>query len=159
MAKTKYPVTPAVRFLKHNKIAFDSFLYQYEEKGGTEQTARELNLEHHSVVKTIVLEDESGNVCIALQHGDREISTKELARIIGCKSLSPCDQKKAQKLTGYQFGGTSPFGTLRKLAVYAEESIFDLEKIYINGGKRGYILGIEPRELEVLAVTKVSVAV
>jgi Cys-tRNA(Pro) deacylase len=159
MAKVKFPVTPAVRFLKQQKIAFDSFIYQYEEKGGTQQTASDLNLDHHSVVKTIVLEDDSAITCIVLQHGDKEISTKSLAREIGCKKLEPCEAKKAGRLTGYQFGGTSPFGTVAKLKVYAEESIFDLDKIYINGGKRGYIIGIVPLDLEILSVTKVSVAV
>jgi len=159
MAKEKTPVTPAIRLLRQAKISFSDHLYPYEEKGGTAVSARELEVDEHAVVKTLVMEDETRQPLIILMHGDREVSTKNLAREIGCKQISPCDPATAQKHTGYQVGGTSPFGTRKPLPVYAEATIFDLERIYINGGKRGYLVGIQPTALEqVLSLRRVNVA-
>lgn len=155
----KFPVTQGIRLLKSKNAQFEQYQYEYEEKGGTSQTAKVLQVPEHSVIKTIVFENESGKGVICLMHGDKEVSAKELARHIGCKTLSPASQEKSMKWTGYQFGGTSPFGTKTQIAIYAEATIFDLETIYINGGKRGFILGIKPSVLdEVLQVERVNVA-
>ncbi len=159
MGKIDFPVTTAIRELKQKNINYVPFLYEYEEKGGTSQTAIELNVDEHNVIKTLIF-NADGELIICLQHGDKEVSTKELARILKVKKVEPADQKSAQNATGYQFGGTSPFGTKKKLNIYAESTIFDLEKIYINGGKRGYILEINPYEIENnYSITKVSVAI
>ena len=136
-------MTSAVRFLRDKSINFNSYEYLYEEKGGTAQTARELNVDEHLIIKTLVLEAD-GNVFLMLMHGNREVSLKELARILRVKSVLPCDAKKAMNATGYMFGGTSPFGTKKKLDLCVEESIMNLESIYINGGKRGFIVEINP---------------
>lgn len=158
MSKNDYPVTTAIRDLRSLKIDFEPYLYDYEEKGGTAQTAKMLGVDEHSVVKTLVM-DSDGEVIIILMHGDTEVSTKELARQIGAKKVEPCDQKSAQNATGYQFGGTSPFGTRKKLKVCCESSILELEKIYINGGKRGFIIGIDPSALQkAFSPVKVNVA-
>ena len=160
MAKDKTPVTPAIRLLRQARIDFSDHLYAYEEKGGTAVSARELGVEEHTVIKTLVMEDETRQPLIILMHGDREVSTKNLAREIGCKQVAPCDPATAQKHTGYQVGGTSPFGTRKPLPVYAEATIFDLKCIYINGGKRGYLVGLEPAALEqVLTLRRVNVAI
>lgn len=159
MGSKKTPVTQAIRLLREKKIEFSDHLYTYEAQGGTAVSARELGVSEHAVIKTLVMEDENRQPLIVLMHGNCEVSTKGLAREIGCKLVRPCDPQSAQKHTGYQVGGTSPFGTRKKLSVYAEVSIFALEKIYINGGKRGYLVGITPAELEqVLDITKVTVA-
>ena len=147
MAKDKPPVTPAVRMLRAHKVAFSDHPYAYEEKGGTAVSARELGVDERSVVKTLVMEDESRNPLIILMHGNMQVSTKELARAIGVKQISPCTPEMAQKHTGYLVGGTSPFGTRREMPVYFEKSIAELERIYINGGKRGYLVGLAPIEL------------
>lgn len=147
MSKEKNPITPAVRMLREAKVAFSDHPYSYEEKGGTAVSARELEVDEHCVIKTLVMEDEARNPLIILMHGDRQVSTKELARVIGVKQVGPCSPETAQKHTGYQVGGTSPFGTRRRLPVYMEEGIAGLEKIYINGGKRGYLVGMAPQEL------------
>jgi Cys-tRNA(Pro) deacylase len=147
MTKQDYPVTTAIRELRQKKIEFEVFLCDYEEKGGTRHTAKELNVPEHSIVKTLVMETEAGKGLIILMHGDCEVSTKELSRVIGAKKVIQANQQSAMKMTGYQFGGTSPFGLRTKLPVYAEKSIFDLELIYINGGKRGFIIGIKPDDL------------
>ena len=160
MSKQEIPVTQAIRVLRANKIEFDCHFYEYEEKGGTHQTAIELNIDEHSVIKTLVLVGDSKEIFIVLQHGDLEVSLKEIARILGFKIVAQCDQKTAMNATGYMFGGTSPFGTKKKLPVYAESSIFDLDKIYINGGKRGFIISIVPDVLsKVLNVKAVSAAI
>lgn len=159
MAKS-FPVTQGIRFLKSKKAEFEQYEYDYHDKGGTKQTSIELSVPEHSVIKTLVFADENGNGCICLQHGDKEVSTKELARQINCKTLSPAPQDKAMKWTGYQFGGTSPFGTKTQLAIYAEATIFDIDTIYINGGKRGFILGMNPNDLlQILKIEKVKVAI
>jgi Cys-tRNA(Pro) deacylase len=136
MPKEDYPITPAVRFLREKKIAFVPFLYRYEEHGGTHQFAAEFNVPDHQVVKTLVFETDQKKPLLVLMHGDREVSTKQMARTIGTKQITPCDVNTAQHHTGYQFGGTSPFGTRRQLPVYAEKTILNLQKIYINGGDR-----------------------
>lgn len=147
MAKEKPPVTTAVRYLRSEKVNFTDHLYAYEEKGGTAVSSRELGVAEHAVIKTLVMEDEGGQPLIILMHGDRQVSTRELARLIGVKQVSPCSPDSATKHTGYMVGGTSPFGTRRLLPVYMEESIAALEYIYINGGKRGYLVGMKPSEL------------
>ena len=160
MDKTSYPVTPAVRLLREKKIAFEPRLYDYKEHGGTARSASELGVPEHEVIKTIVMQTDDRSPLIILMHGDREISTKELARVIGAKSVTPCAPEVAQKHTGYQVGGTSPFGTRRTLPVYAEKSIFDLPRIYINGGKRGFLVAIDPNDIKaILPVTEVQVAI
>lgn len=147
MAKEKAPVTAAVRQLRAEKVAFTDHLYAYEEKGGTATSSRELGIDEHAVIKTLVMEDENRKPLIVLMHGDMQVSTKELARVIGVKLVSPCSPETAQKHSGYLVGGTSPFGTRHPMSVYMEESIASLPKIYINGGKRGYLVGIVPAEL------------
>jgi Cys-tRNA(Pro) deacylase len=160
MAKDKFPVTPAVRVLKQNQVEFTGHLYTYEEKGGTIVSSRELGVDEHAVVKTLVMEDEDRQPLIVLMHGDRQVSTRELARIIGCKSVSPCAPQVADKHSGYQVGGTSPFGTRKAMPVYMEETIADLPRIYINGGKRGFLIGIDPQEaIRLLQPTLVRVAI
>lgn len=147
MAKEKIPVTAAIRQLRAEKVAFSDHLYDYEEKGGTAASSRELGFDEHAVVKTLVMEDECRKQLIVLMHGDMQVSTKELARLIGVKLVSPCTPETAQKHSGYLVGGTSPFGTRQQMPVYMESSIAALPKIYINGGKRGYLVGIDPAEL------------
>lgn len=139
------PETPATRFLREHRIAFSSHPYAYEEHGGTRVSARELGVDEHAVIKTLVMEDEGRHPLIILMHGDRKVSTKELARQAGHKQVSPCDPAVAQRHTGYLVGGTSPFGTRRAMPVYIEESILALPKILINGGRRGYLVEIDPQ--------------
>ena len=160
MDKANHPVTPAVRMLRGKRIVFESHLYAYEEHGGTRRSAEELQVDEHAVIKTLVMETDSREPLIVLMHGDREVSTKKLARTLGVKSVSPCDPGIAQKHTGYQVGGTSPFGTRKPLAVYVEKTIFDVPVIYINGGKRGFLVSIDSNELRrVLTISEVSVAI
>ncbi len=147
MAKEKAPVTAAVRELRAEKVLFCDHLYAYEEKGGTAASSRELGVDEHAVIKTLVMEDESRAPLIVLMHGDLQVSTKELARVMGVKQVSPCTADVAQKQSGYLVGGTSPFGTRHTMPVYMEESIASLPKIYINGGKRGYLVEMAPSEL------------
>jgi Cys-tRNA(Pro) deacylase len=155
-----YPVTPAVRVLREHKIEFAPHLYDYEERGGTRHSAAALGVDEHAVVKTLVMETDARKPLIVLMHGDREVSTKQLARTLKVKTVQPCDPATAQKHTGYLVGGTSPFGTRARLPVYVERTIFELPKIYINGGKRGFLVEIEPRVLrELLPVADVDVAV
>lgn len=145
--EVRAPETPATTFLRQHHVAHSCHLYAYEEHGGTRVSARELNVDEHAVVKTLVMEDETGRPLIVLMHGDRKVSTKNLARQIGAKSVSPCKPEVAQRHTGYLVGGTSPFGTKKKLPVYIEKSILDLPLIYINGGRRGFLVGVQPHEL------------
>lgn len=147
MAKDKTPVTPAVRALRAAGISFTDHPYAYEEKGGTAVSSRELGVDEHCVIKTLVMEDDRKQPLIVLMHGDLQVSTKELARLIGARSVEPCKPETAQKHTGYLTGGTSPFGTKKQLPVYVEETILDLPIIYINGGKRGFLVGIAPADL------------
>lgn len=160
MSKPQFPITSAVRVLKEKNIDFISYLYEYEEKGGTKQTADELNVDEHKVVKTLVFEIDAKECIIMLQHGDKNVSTKELARLIEVKKVEPASQNEALKWTGYQFGGTSPFGTKKNMKVFVEESIMELDKIYINGGKRGYIVEIDPKSLiDVFEINCVKTAI
>ena len=149
-----YPVTPAVRLLRAENVEFRPFLYDYVEKGGTRHSAESLGVDEHSVVKTLVFETHEKKPLIVLQHGDRQVSAKELARQIGVKSVAPAAPDRASKLTGYLVGGTSPFGVRSKMPVYAESSIFDLDRIWINGGKRGFLIEIDPAELKRILSTK-----
>ncbi len=154
-----YPTTPAVRFLRERKVEFTPHIYEYVEKGGTKHSAAVLKVDEHSVVKTLVFETNERKPLIVLQHGDFQVSTKELARILGVKTIAPAPPERANKLTGYLVGGTSPFGLKTKIPVYAEATIFDSERIYINGGKRGFLIEIEPKVLEqVLEIHRVAVA-
>ena len=160
MSKDKTPVTAAIRELRDHKVAFTDHLYEYEEKGGTAVSARELGVEEHAVVKTLVMEDDGKQPLVVLMHGDLKVSTKELARVIGVKTIAPCNPEIANKHSGYVVGGTSPFGTRRKMPVYMEETILSLPKIYINGGKRGYLVGIDPKEaVRLLAPKLVKVGI
>ena len=147
MAREKPPVTAAIRELRAHKVEFSDHLYVYEEHGGTALSARALGVPEHDVVKTLVLEDEARNPLIVLMHGDLKVSTKELARVIGVKTIAPCTPETANRHSGYMVGGTSPFGTRKRMPVYLEGTILDLAKIYINGGKRGYLVGIKPGEV------------
>ena len=159
MAKVKSPVTAAIRVLRQAGVAFGEHPYDYEEKGGTAVSARELGVAEQSVVKTLIMEDDSKAPLVVLMHGDRQVSTKELARQIGARSVSPCAPETAQRHSGYLVGGTSPFGTRKAMPVYVEESILALGKIYINGGRRGYLVGIAPEVLtRLLAATPVQCA-
>ena len=160
MSRDKGPVTPAVRVLRDAGVEFTEHPYKYEDRGGTAVSARELKVDEHTTVKTLVMEDEEKKPLIILMHGDREVSTKELARIVGAKRVTPCTPDTAHKHTGYMVGGTSPFGTRKTLPIYVEETILDLPKIYINGGKRGYLVGIDPRDLaRVLKPVSVKVGI
>ena len=141
------PETPAIRFLKSHKIAFSSHVYAYEEHGGTRVSARELNVDEHAVVKTLVFEDENARPLIVLMHGDSKVSTRELARQIGCKKVEPCSPEAANRHTGYLVGGTSPFATRKLMPIYLEKTILDLPLIYINGGRRGFLVGVQPHEI------------
>ena len=154
MSKEKFPVTPAVRWLRDRKIPFTEHLYAYEERGGTAVSARELGVDEHAVVKTLVMEDDAGQPLIVLMHGDREVSTKELARDLGVRSIRPCNPAAANRHTGYLVGGTSPFATKKPLPVCMESSILALSRIYLNGGKRGFLVGIDPQEVAKLLDAK-----
>jgi len=154
MSKEKFPVTPAVRLLRDRKIPFTEHLYAYEERGGTAVSARELGVDEHAVVKTLIMEDDTGQPLIVLMHGDREVSTKELARVLGVRSIRPCAPEVANRHTGYLVGGTSPFATRKLLPVCMESSILTLPRIYLNGGKRGFLVGIEPKDVEQLLQPK-----
>ena len=152
-------VTPAIRVLRASNVPFTEHLYRYEERGGTRVSARELGVDEHVVIKTLVMQDERKQPFLVLMHGDREVSTKSLARQIGAKAVEPCDAAVAGRHTGYQVGGTSPFGTRKELAVYVEASILDLPRIYINGGKRGFLVALAPADLvRVLSPTTVEAA-
>ncbi|MEK9137255.1 MAG: Cys-tRNA(Pro) deacylase [Bacteroidota bacterium] len=155
-----YPVTAAIRFLREKKIPFIPHIYTYEEHGGTRASAEALKVDEHAVIKTLVMQTDERKPLLVLMHGDREVSSKQLARVLGAKRVEPCESATAQKHTGYLLGGTSPFGTLKQLPVYAETSIFPLQKIYINGGKRGFLVEISTADLRrALPVTEVQVAI
>ena len=139
--------TPATQLLKQRGIAFSEHPYDYEEHGGTAVSARELGVDEHAVIKTLVMQDEATKPLIVLMHGDRKVSTKNLARQTGRKSIEPCKPDVAQRHSGYLVGGTSPFATKKTMPVFVEDSILVLDKIYINGGRRGYLVGIAPQVL------------
>lgn len=156
----KFPVTPAIRVLRQHKVAFTEHLYAYEEKGGTTVSARELGVDEHAVIKTLVMEDERHQPMVILMHGDCEVSTKNLARLLNVKTIAPCVPDMANKHSGYVVGGTSPFGTKRVMPVYMERGVLDLTKIYINGGKRGFLVGLNPQDVQaILQPVLVEVAI
>lgn len=155
----KPPVTAATRALRVARVEWSDHLYEYEEHGGTSVSARELGVDEHAVVKTLVFQDDSKKPLVVLMHGDLQVSGRELARAIGARSAEPCLPEVAEKHSGYRVGGTSPFGLRKPIPIYAQASIRDLPRIYINGGARGYLVGISPLELErVLGVHWVDVA-
>ena len=157
--KDKHPVTNAVRMLREHKVDFTHHPYEYEERGGTAVSARELGVSEHAVIKTLVMEDDARRPMIVLMHGDREVSTKALARIAGVKTIAPCAPAVADRHSGYQVGGTSPFGTRRTMPVYAQRTLADLPRVYVNGGKRGYLVGMAPADLvRILAPALVDIA-
>ena len=156
----EYPITQAIRFLREKKVDFVPHLYDYIEKGGTAESARQLSVNEHAIVKTLVFETNEKKPMIVLMHGDRQVSTKNLARHIGVKSVEPATPERASKWTGYLVGGTSPFGTRTAMPVYVEKTIFELDKIYINGGKRGFLVEIEPVILkDMLTLEEVDVGI
>jgi Cys-tRNA(Pro) deacylase len=146
--------TPATQFLRRHGVAFTEHAYEYVDHGGTAESSRQLGVDEHSVVKTLVMQDERAQPLIVLMHGDRQVSTKALAREIGVKSVEPCKPEVAQRHSGYLVGGTSPFGTKKAMPVFVEASILLLPKICINGGKRGYLVGLDPRLLTTLVEAK-----
>ena len=143
---TKYTVTQAVRALRAANVAFEAHEYAYVEKGGTAASSAALGVPEHQVVKTLVLEDEAKEPLIVLMHGDKQVSTRNLARQIGARSVQPCKPEVADRHSGYQVGGTSPFGTRRAMKVYMERTILDLPRIWINGGRRGFLVSLDPKE-------------
>ena len=153
-------VTPATQWLRRHGVAFTEHPYDYVEHGGTAESARQLGVDEHAVIKTLVMQDERTRPLIVLMHGDRQVSTKNLARAIGCKSVLPCSAEVAQRHSGYQLGGTSPFGFKREgVPVYVQASVLALPRIFINGGRRGLLVGIEPKLLtELLAALAVDCA-
>lgn len=157
---SKTPSTPATRLLRQHKVPYTEHPYRYEEHGGTTVSARELGVDEHAVVKTLVMEDDAGAPLVVLMHGDREVSTKALARQLGRKTVQICKPDVAQRHSGYLVGGTSPFGTRKAMPVHVERTILDLPKIYVNGGSRGFLVGIAPADLaRVLSPVPVDVAI
>jgi Cys-tRNA(Pro) deacylase len=152
--------TPAIHALRRHHVPFTEHTYRYEPHGGTRVSSRELAVSEHAVIKTLVMQDETGRPLIVLMHGDREVSTKALARAIGVKTVEPCAPDVAEKHTGYLVGGTSPFGTRKTLPVYVERTVMDLEAVYVNGGRRGFLVRLAPRAFEqVLGATAVDAAI
>jgi Cys-tRNA(Pro) deacylase len=151
--------TPAIHFLRKHGVAFTEHPYRYEEHGGTRVSSRELGVDEHAVIKTLIMQDDAKQPLIVLMHGDREVSTKQLARQLERKAVEPCDPVVAQRHTGYAVGGTSPFGTRKTLPVYVERTVLELERIYVNGGRRGLLVSVAPVELlRVLHATAVEAA-
>ncbi|HKP68878.1 MAG TPA: YbaK/EbsC family protein, partial [Pyrinomonadaceae bacterium] len=144
---------------REKNVTFVPHLYKHVEKGGTAESARQLGVDEHSVVKTLVFETSEKGALIVLMHGDKEVSTKNLARNLGVKSVTPATPDKASKITGYLVGGTSPFGTRTKLPTFAEKTIFELERIFINGGKRGFLVEIHPSVLISIDAQEVEVGI
>lgn len=155
----KTPVTMAIRALRAGKVAFEPHLYTWEAHGGTRASSEALGVDEHAVIKTLIFEDDAAKPLCILMHGDREVSAKQLARVIGVKSVAPCKPEVADRHSGYQVGGTSPFGLKRAMPIYMERTISELPRIYINGGARGFLVAIDPREaVRVLTPTLVDVA-
>lgn len=146
--------TPATQLLRRHQIAFTEHVYDYVEHGGTGESSRQLGVPEHEVVKTLVMQDENARPLIVLMHGDRQVSLKELARQIPCKKVEPCKPEVAQRHSGYMVGGTSPFGTRKEMPVYVEQTVLALPRILINGGRRGFLIGIEPAVLTALLGAK-----
>ncbi len=160
MSRDKSPVTPAVRALREAGVPFTEHPYRYVEHGGTASFAREFGVDEHAVIKTLVMEDDAKKPLVVLMHGDREVSTKEIARVLGVKTVQPCTPETAERHSGYMVGGTSPFGLRKPIPVYVEGTILELPRIYINGGKRGFLVGLDPKELaRVLKPTPVRVGI
>lgn len=159
MRKEELPVTHAVRFLKENNIQFFPHFYKYQEHGGTGVASRELKADEHIIIKTIMFLTDTGVPLLVLMHGDMEVSTKNLSRLIGVKSISPADARNAEKYSGYQFGGMSPFGTRTKIQIYIEETIYQHETIFINGGRRGFLVSLNPEALDRLNPVKVRIGI
>ena len=160
MVKEKIPTTPAILALRAQKVDFTLYFYPYEERGGTKRAAGKLGVDEHCVIKTLVMEDETGKPLIILMHGDKEVSTKSLARAIGVKSISLCNPVIAEKHTGYKVGGTSPFGTKKVMPVYMEKTLGNLPEIFINAGSRGLLAQMSSSELlRILKPIAVSVAI
>lgn len=156
----KVPSTPATRLLREKGVSYTEHLYRYEEHGGTRVSARELGVDEHAVVKTLVMEDDAGAPLVVLMHGDREVSTKALARQLGRRAVQICKPEVANRHSGYQVGGTSPFGTRKAMPVYVERSIAALPRMFVNGGSRGFLVGLAPADLvRLLAPTLVDVAI
>lgn len=156
----KAPSTNATRLLRERGVAYTEHLYRYEPRGGTRVSARELGVDEHDVVKTLIMEDDKAAPLVVLMHGDREVSTKALARAIGARSVAPCKPEVADRHSGYQVGGTSPLGTRKAMPVYLERTILDAPKVYVNGGSRGFLVGVAPKDLAaLLAPTLVDVAI
>jgi Cys-tRNA(Pro) deacylase len=154
-----FPVTAAVRALRAAAVAYEGHLYDYQDKGGTARSSAELGVPEHIVVKTLVMEDERKKALVVLMHGDREVSTKKLARDLGVKSITPCDPKTAERHSGYLVGGTSPFGLKTPLPIYVERSVLELPRIFINGGKRGFLVSLAPADMaRALALTPIDAA-
>jgi Cys-tRNA(Pro) deacylase len=152
--------TPAVHFLRRHDVAFEEHPYRYEDRGGTRVSARELGVDEHIVVKTLVMQDDEGEPLLVLMHGDREVSTKQLARQISRKTIEPCAPAVVERHTGYVIGGCSPFGTRKPLPVFIERTVLELERVYINGGSRGFLVSLAPSEIvRVLGATPVDVAI
>lgn len=154
------PSTNATRLLRQQGVEYTEHFYRYEDRGGTRVSARELGVDEHAVIKTLVMEDDQKRPLVVLMHGDREVSTKELARAVGARSVQPCKPDVADRHSGYQVGGTSPLGTRRAMPVYVERTVLDLPRIYLNGGSRGFLVGLDPRALvPLLKPTAVDVAI
>ena len=159
MAKSDYPITAAIRFLRNHNIDFQPYLYDYVEHGGTAHSAECLGVDEHSVIKTIVLQNDKKQGLIVLMHGDKHISTRNLARQLNMKHIDPADPNQATRWTGFLVGGTSPFGTKTALPIFVERSVWDLPVIYINGGKRGFLVAVSPNALHSLNPQNVDVAI
>lgn len=156
----KYPMTLAIRELQKHNVPFTHHLFSYQEKGGTAHSSQELGVAEHAVIKTLIMENENKEPLVVLMHGDMQVSTKQLARFLNVKTIQPCKPEVADRHSGYQVGGTSPFGTKKTMPTYMEESILQLERIYINGGKRGYLVGMSPQDVQnILNPTLVHVGV
>jgi Cys-tRNA(Pro) deacylase len=147
MAKENLPVTAAIRVLRAAKVDYTPHVYDYEEKGGTSHSAACLGVDEHAVVKTLIMQDDRDRPLVVLMHGDRQVSTKALARHVGAKSIAPCVPTVADRHSGYQVGGTSPFGLKRRMPIYLESSTLALPRIFVNGGRRGLLVELDPREL------------
>jgi Cys-tRNA(Pro) deacylase len=159
-AKGKSPVTPAARLLKSLKTPYQELFYDFVEQGGTSHLAKELQLDEHAVIKTLIFETDAKKPLLVLMHGDRNVSTKNLARLLGVKAVAPCDPAQAERNSGYRVGGTSPFATRKAMPIYIEKTILELPRIYINGGHRGFILAMDPAELvRILKPTPLNVAI
>ena len=160
MAHPAFPSTAATRMLKQLRIDYSEHPYRYEEHGGTASCARQLGVDEHVVIKTLILEDDQGRPLVVLMHGDREVSLKALARQLGCRQVQLCKPEVANRHSGYLVGGTSPFGTRKPMPVYLEKTVLELERVYLNGGSRGFLVGLDPAELvRVLAPVLVTAGI